>query len=25
LLREWQGRTHEVVALDDGFSWQGND
>jgi hypothetical protein len=23
LLREWQGRTYEVVALDDGFSWQG--
>src|SRR5271168_5135023 len=23
LVREWQGRTHEVVVLDDGFSWQG--
>jgi hypothetical protein len=23
LLREWQGRTYEVVVLDDGFSWQG--
>src|SRR5439155_25764802 len=23
LMREWQGRTHEVVVLDDGFSWQG--
>jgi hypothetical protein len=23
LLREWQGQTYEVVALDDGFSWQG--
>ena len=22
LLREWQGRTYEVVVLDDGFSWQ---
>ncbi len=23
LLREWQGRTYEVMVLDDGFSWQG--
>jgi hypothetical protein len=23
LMREWQGRTFEVVVLDDGFSWQG--
>ena len=23
LIREWQGRTYEVVVLDDGFSWQG--
>ena len=23
LLREWQGRTYEVVVLDDGFSWLG--
>jgi hypothetical protein len=23
LLREWQGRTYEVVVLDDGFSWEG--
>ena len=23
LMREWQGRTYEVLALDDGFSWQG--
>jgi hypothetical protein len=23
LVRQWQGRTYEVVALDDGFSWQG--
>jgi hypothetical protein len=22
LIREWQGRRHEVVVLDDGFSWQ---
>ena len=22
LLREWQGRSHEVVVLNDGFSWQ---
>src|SRR5947207_1861683 len=22
LIREWQGRTYEVVVLDDGFSWQ---
>jgi len=25
LMREWRGRTHEVLALDDGFSWQGTD
>jgi len=23
LIREWQGRRHEVVVLDNGFSWQG--
>jgi len=23
LVREWQGRTYDVLALDDGFSWQG--
>jgi hypothetical protein len=23
LLREWRGRSHEVLALDHGFSWQG--
>ncbi|HEX4185210.1 MAG TPA: DUF2924 domain-containing protein [Stellaceae bacterium] len=23
LVREWRGRTYEVLALDDGFSWQG--
>src|SRR6266850_5233644 len=23
LVREWQGRTYEVVVLDDGLSWQG--
>jgi hypothetical protein len=23
LLRQWQGRTYEVLVLDDGFSWQG--
>jgi hypothetical protein len=23
LIREWQGRTYEVVVLDDSFSWQG--
>ena len=23
LMREWQGRTYEVVVLDDGYSWQG--
>jgi hypothetical protein len=23
LVREWQGRTYEVLALDHGFSWQG--
>jgi hypothetical protein len=22
-MREWQGRTYDVLALDDGFSWQG--
>jgi hypothetical protein len=22
LVREWRGRTYEVLALDDGFSWQ---
>jgi Protein of unknown function (DUF2924) len=22
LLREWKGRNHEVLVLDDGFSWQ---
>jgi Protein of unknown function (DUF2924) len=22
-MREWQGRTYEVVVRDDGFSWQG--
>jgi hypothetical protein len=22
LMREWQGRTYEVLVLDDGFSWQ---
>ena len=22
LLREWQGRSHEVLVLNDGFSWQ---
>jgi hypothetical protein len=21
-LREWQGRSHEVLVLSDGFSWQ---
>ena len=24
LIREWRGRTYEVVVLDDGFSWQGS-
>jgi Protein of unknown function (DUF2924) len=24
LIREWQGRTYEVLVLDDGFSWQGS-
>src|SRR4051794_25912218 len=24
LVREWQGRTYEVLVLDDGFSWQGS-
>ena len=23
LVREWQGRTYEVLVFDDGFSWQG--
>jgi hypothetical protein len=23
LVREWQGRCYDVLALDDGFSWQG--
>ena len=23
LMREWQGRTYEVLTLDDGLSWQG--
>jgi hypothetical protein len=23
LLREWQGRSYDVLVLDDGFSWQG--
>ena len=23
LIREWQGRSYEVLVLDDGFSWQG--
>jgi hypothetical protein len=23
LIREWRGRTYEVLVLDDGFSWQG--
>ena len=22
-MREWQGRTYDVLVLDDGFSWQG--
>jgi hypothetical protein len=22
LVREWQGRTYEVIALEDGFSWR---
>ena len=25
LMREWKGRTYEVLVLDDGFSWQGTD
>ena len=25
LVREWRGRTYEVLVLDDGFSWQGTD
>jgi hypothetical protein len=23
LMREWRGRTHEVLVVEDGFSWQG--
>jgi hypothetical protein len=23
LMREWQGRSYDVLVLDDGFSWQG--
>ncbi len=23
LVRDWQGRTYDVLVLDDGFSWQG--
>jgi len=23
LMREWRGRSHEVLVLDDNFSWQG--
>jgi len=23
LMREWRGRTYDVLVLDDGFSWQG--
>ena len=23
LMREWQGRTYDVLVLDGGFSWQG--
>jgi hypothetical protein len=23
LMREWQGRTYDVLVLDDGYSWQG--
>src|SRR5204862_1483172 len=23
LMREWHGRTYDVLVLDDGFSWQG--
>ena len=23
LIRDWQGRTYDVLVLDDGFSWQG--
>jgi hypothetical protein len=23
LMREWQGRTYDVLVLDDGFSWRG--
>jgi hypothetical protein len=22
-MREWHGRTYDVLVLDDGFSWQG--
>jgi hypothetical protein len=24
LMREWQGRSYDVLVLDDGFSWQGS-
>ena len=24
LVREWRGRTCEVLVLDDGFSWRGS-
>ena len=24
LVREWQGRSYDVLVLDDGFSWQGS-
>jgi Protein of unknown function (DUF2924) len=24
LVREWQGRVHEVIVLDDGFLWKGH-
>ena len=25
LMREWRGRTYEILVLDDNFSWQGTD
>jgi hypothetical protein len=25
LVREWRGRTYQVLVLDDGFSWQGTE
>ena len=25
LVREWRGRTYEVLVLDNGFSWQGTE